>query len=121
MHRFVADGELFGNCDFNVFGADDVGTNAPLADCNGNHSWKNCVFMDFDKRLCGLQALHDNDFAGNVFFVFFVHQNSNNCVRQTHESEVPKLGKRNTNVQTERSVCVFHMSMACASFAPLCC
>ena len=39
--------------------------------------------------------------------LFFVHDNSNSSVRQTHESEVPKLGKRNTNVQTERSVCFF--------------
>ena len=55
-----------------MFGADDVASNAPLADCNGNHSWKNCVFMDFDKRLSGLQALHANDFDGNVVFVFSI-------------------------------------------------
>ena len=73
-----------------MFGADAVGNNAPLADCNENHRLKISVFMDFDKRLSGLQALHGNDFGGNVVFVFFVRQNSNNCVRQTHESEVPK-------------------------------
>ena len=53
-----------------MVGANGVCNNAPLADCNGNHSWKIYVFMDFDKRLSGLQALQGNDFDGNVVFVF---------------------------------------------------
>ena len=53
-----------------MFGANGVGNNAPLADCNGNRSWEICVFMGFDKRLSGLQALQGSDFDGKVVFVF---------------------------------------------------
>ena len=98
---------VVGSFDFDVFGANGVCNNAPLAGCNGNRNLKICVFMDFDDRLSGLQALQGNDFDGKAVFVCFVHENSNSCVHQTHGSEVPKLGKRNTNVQTYRSVCLF--------------
>ena len=30
---------VVGTCDFDVFGANDVGNNAQLADCDGNHPW----------------------------------------------------------------------------------
>ena len=53
-----------------MFGANGVGNNAPLADCNGSHNWKICVFMDFDNSLSGLQALQGSDFDGTVVFVF---------------------------------------------------
>ena len=37
---------VVGNCDFNVFGANDVGNSAPLADCNGNHPWLLFIVMN---------------------------------------------------------------------------
>ena len=51
-----------------MFNAADVGSNGPLADCDGNHSLKICVFMGFDNRLSGLQALHGDDVDGKVVF-----------------------------------------------------
>ena len=53
-----------------MFGAHGVCNNAPLAGCNGNRSLKICVFMNFEKRLSGLQALQGSDFDGKVVFVF---------------------------------------------------
>ena len=62
-----------GNCDFNVFGADDVASNAPLADCNGNHSWKICVFMDFENTTQWLAGIAGQRFWWKGGLRFFVH------------------------------------------------